>query len=327
MSQKRSLPKITNKRALEFLKSEIPTNNVLFDFFLNIKMFHNDKFGNMYKCDFNFENCNTLILSGGALKCVYFLGCLTHLDISKIQHFGGTSCGAILSTLLVVGYTPFDIFKKLMYHFNKFSEESIYALNNTSPFTVLKQILTYDYHTMKLLDFTISIVTEMIEEKGFDKNITFGQLYQKTGKDLAFVTGNASKFTEEVFSIHSHSDTPIIIAMKLSCALPIIFPICRYNNNIYVDGFFFDNFPIKLSKMFKETTGVVAITTLNSHYDKRVTKYYKNPDKYKIIMIPDDINKYFLVSKDDKFCMFMTGYNYIRENKKHCKLKSRRNTV
>lgn len=252
-------------------------------------MIYKDKYGNKFICDYKFNNCNTLILSGGAMKCMYFLGALSVINPKvKFINFGGTSCGAVLCSLLSIGYTPIEIFKKFV---------SIKEI----PITKSLNILTKNMEIM-------------FEEKGFNKNITFKELYEKTGNNLAFVASNVSKLREEIFSVKNHPDTSIVIAVKMSCSLPVIFPISKYNNDIFTDGIFFDNFPLKLSRIFDNFTNILAITTFKAYYDNRLSEFYKQHKLYKIVLIPDYINKHFFLNDEEKFCMFATGYNYIVEN-------------
>lgn len=254
-----------------------------------------DKFGVEFTCDFNLNDCNTLILSGGALKCITFLGALYRIEyiLNKIIYYAGTSSGSVVATLLSIGYSPVYIFKIF------YSQKSVPVCDS--------------------LDLVLSNLKILFRKKGIDPNITFKQLFELNGKYLAFVTTNVSKLNEEILCHITQSDMPVLIGIKLSCSLPIIFPIAKYNSYIYADGIFFDNFPIKLSNMFPFKKSVLAITTLNSHYDKRLHKFYKNPKIYKILMIPDNVKKYFNATKDDKFCMFSRGFNFCDESIKYCK--------
>lgn len=267
-----------------------------------------DKFGYNYECDFDFENSNTLVLSGGAFKCVYFLGALFRMKhrYKNFRYYAGTSCGSIIASLLCIEYSPVEIFQLILKHI-KDSKMSFF----------------------KLLEYIVNVLEEKFEEKNFDKNITFSQLEYKTGKQIAIVATNLSKFKEEIFSSSTHPNTSIITAIKMSCSLPFIFPISKFNNDIYSDGIFFDNFPIKLSKLFPKRKKIIAISTKSSHYDKRIVEYYKNSKVYKIILIPDKISKHFFVTLDDLFCMFISGYNFVDDNiflEKQQKHRKRRNS-
>lgn len=250
-----------------------------------------DKFGKKFTCDFNFKGCNTLVLSGGAFKSIYFLGALVRIkNFSNLKYFCGTSAGAMVSALIAIGYTPIDIFKRLY-------RERVNIYNVTST-----------------LDVAIARMEQMFEEKGISKDISFIDFEKVTKKKLAFVSSNVSKMREEIFSSLSYPNIPLIYAVKLSCSLPIIFPTSKLNDDIFIDGIFFDNFPIKLCKLFPNHKQVLCITTTSSHYDKRICNYYSRSGTYKIIIIPDLKHKYFCLTQKDKFYMYITGYNFVHEN-------------
>ncbi|CCA61444.1 hypothetical protein AV955_gp087 [Diadromus pulchellus ascovirus 4a] len=248
-----------------------------------------DKHGNEYTCDFRFEGSDTLVMSGGALKCISFLGAICAVgsikDV-KFKNFAGTSCGAIVSALLAVGFSPFQIFLKM-----------VKAYSDTMNIT-------------RVLDQTIAVVAEMFKEKGFEDTATFRDVFVKTGNRLAFVATNVSKMREEVFSTETNPNMEVITAIRLSSALPIVFSTTYYKNDIYVDGIFFDNFPLKLAKLFPNRKKVVGITTFGSHYDNRLRAFYAKPSIYKILMLFDN-GKYFCVTKKEALTMFVTGYMYV----------------
>lgn len=257
-------------------------------------MFFKDKYNLEYECDFDFKGCNTLILSGGAYKCIYFLGALDRIkkldylkNLNNLKYFGGTSSGALITTLIALGCSPYELFSKIL-------EER--CENVTS-----------------LLDVAIDFVKEKFTERSMDENITFKEFEMVTGKQLAFVVSNISKLREEIFCMQTHPDTPVITGIRLSCSLPILFPVAKYNNSIYTDGIFFDNFPLKLAKLFPKSYKVLCITTLTSHYDRRMKEFYNNTKTFKIILLPDHIRKYICVTKENKYIMYVTGYNYVNK--------------
>ena len=63
------------------------------------------------------ENYDTLILSSGGVKGLYMLGALYYFSEKKSTSFKkyiGTSVGAIISYLLAIGYSPFEILSTLI---------------------------------------------------------------------------------------------------------------------------------------------------------------------------------------------------------------------
>ena len=57
---------------------------------------------------------DTLVLSGSSIKGITFLGALQYLYdnslLKNVKTFVGTSSGAMISFLLIIGYTPVEIF-------------------------------------------------------------------------------------------------------------------------------------------------------------------------------------------------------------------------
>ena len=56
---------------------------------------------------------DTLVLSGGSSKGILTLGalqyCYDNFLLNKIETYVGTSSGAIISFLLIIGYSPIEI--------------------------------------------------------------------------------------------------------------------------------------------------------------------------------------------------------------------------
>lgn len=247
-----------------------------------------DRYNKIFTCDFDFEDADTLVVSGGALKCIYFMGALAAVyDSTKrfeIKNYTSTSAGCFIAILLALGYRPFELFKR---------------------FVELRDVLIFS-----TLDHTVTTVGHLIVEKGFDRNITFEECFQATGKKLAFVTFNASRMRGEVFSKDTSPDTSLLMAARLSSSLPILFQPAQYNGCIYIDGIFSDNFPLKLAREFGDVKKVIGVTTRTGSYPRSIEEFY-NDERFKIIMLDDPVKKWFFVSKLEKFKMFREGYHFV----------------
>jgi hypothetical protein len=61
----------------------------------------------------NIISFDTLVISGASSKCIIILGALQYLYdqnyLNNIDNFTGTSAGAIVCFLLIIGYTPIEI--------------------------------------------------------------------------------------------------------------------------------------------------------------------------------------------------------------------------
>lgn len=181
---------------------------------------------------------DTLCFSGGGVQGISFIGSLLYLEKKKyfklqnITTFIGTSCGAIISLLLLIYNNINDIYSLLINNLKYFDIDcnidnifDNYGINNGNIFS---KILTFEL------------------QKKFNKsNITFMELYKLTNKKLIIIGTNFTLSKEEVFSYEKTPNISVILAIRISISIPFIFTPVLLNNNYYVDGALVNNFPIK----------------------------------------------------------------------------------
>ena len=176
----------------------------------------------------------TVVLAGGGIRGILQLGCLYYLYknnyLSNTTTYCGTSIGSITCYALILGYTPINILSYICcnkpiqgFEFNIFSLLTNFGLFNWELIEVHLRKLTLD----KL-----------------DHIPTLKQLYEKYKKKLICVTYNQSKQKIEYISKDTHPELSCLIALRMSCNLPLLFHEFIYNNNIYIDGGIADNFAI-----------------------------------------------------------------------------------
>lgn len=252
-------------------------------------LFYADKYGNLAKCDINLT-FNSLVLSGGGIKCIYKLGFLYGLNLNHIQTFVGVSSGAIVCFLLAIGYTPFEIFIKL--------------LNNL-------KWLNHSYSNGLFNNNIKEHISKLLAEKIQSNDITFERLFKLTSKRLIVNAFNITEFKQEIFSLETTPYMSCIKALELSISIPLLFEQSYWNNNSYIDGGLVNNFPITLALKY-EGLNILAITTLFTYYDKIL---YQD-ERLNVVLINDRDNELYLnASNATKFDMFRYGYLY----KKHFK--------
>lgn len=178
---------------------------------------------------------NTLILSGGCMKTISTLGSLQYCYETKllttIETYVGTSAGAIICFLLVIGYTPIEIITYL-------------CVNN-----VFKDI-TIDIGGM--LNHTgavsYSIVQDTLEKMTIQKIgylPTFTDINNIFKRDLVITTFNYTTKELEYLNFKNTPTMPVLVALRMSSSLPLIFEPFLYMNNVYIDGGIAENFPIR----------------------------------------------------------------------------------
>jgi len=275
-------------------------------------------------------NIRTVVLSGGAVRGISILGglqCLHDRDLLKgADTFIGTSIGAVISYLYILGFSPVELMVKLC---RKGFLEELLDIDISAMFRGHQAIS--NFHKLQELLENLTV-----EKRG--RFMTLHQLQDMTGKRLICSTYNLSLRKMEYMGPESHPDLPCITALRMSCSLPLLFPGFHYMGSVYVDGAMADDFP--LSQIETERGTAIGIRVVDEEDHKSPVpstsnlldymnclfsvflnnihrlslKMYRN--RCKIIfslLIPQEVSRYRLhLSTQDKFNMFSSGYNGVR---------------
>ena len=214
---------------------------------------------------------NTICLSGGGISgishiCILqFLNKNKIINLKKIKKYVSTSVGSIVSFLLIIGYKT----EKIIEFINTFDFKNI-----NENFDLDNLINNYGLSSASKL---IIVIQSFLFNKTNNKNITFAELKKKFNKSLGIIGTNLTKNREEYFSPETTPDMSVILAIRISISIPIIFIPVKYNNNIYVDGGIYNNFPINYCN--KKTTFGITLhrqnnNSINNLYDYFISIYH-----------------------------------------------------
>jgi hypothetical protein len=185
-----------------------------------------------------------LIISSGGNKGISSIGILEELQmlypIDKINYYTGCSVGALICTLLNLGYTINEL-KKIVFEINFGIFQDLKLANLLDKCGLDEGI--------KMTNF----LTAFIINKKWNQNITFEELYNITHKTLTIVVTNITTGNPEY---HNYINTPnlnILLSLRMSINIPIIFSPIFYNNNYYVDGGLLDPFPFYYNKTINKS--------------------------------------------------------------------------
>lgn len=266
-----------------------------------------------------------LAISGAGINGLAFVGCLDVLErngiLRHIEGFSGSSAGALVSTLVVMGYKANEL-KNIMFKvdFGKFVH---FDLD-----TLIKKFGACDGSEL------IKLVNFLFRNKGLDPSITFKQLYDKTHKRLNITGSCLSKaaFTDKFsksdsFNYETTPDMKILEALRITISIPWIYSPHTFNNQMYVDGALFHPYPISWFKNLdpekKYTLGFVSYdiyedtpTSLDSYslsilvgmMDQLKMLCVKNYKKQTVILENLESNCFdFGISNDSKELLFKCG--------------------
>tara|TARA_B100001093_G_scaffold311805_1_gene297582 strand:- start:833 stop:1789 length:957 start_codon:yes stop_codon:yes gene_type:complete len=240
-----------------------------------------------------------LVLSGGGVTALGFLGILKLLYeydlIKEIEHYVGTSMGAIICYLLTIGFNHNELleFSKL-FNFSKITEDI--KLDN-----FLNNYGFIDMNNIQIILKNISSV------KNINHDITFEEHYQKTNKKLSITGTCLSDFKLYYFNYENNPNMKIFDAILISCCIPLLFNPVEYDNKCWIDGGIINNFPIDYCNDEIDNTLGIAIK------DVCFGKCSINPKKD----LPDYLSNLFkclvysdTIKKLDHFDNYTIKYNF-----------------
>lgn len=207
-----------------------------------------------------------LVISGGGTNGVGEVGSLKRLeelglDLKKIKSVSGSSVGSIISTAIACGAS-------VEYIKNKMNSIDFKLLEDHKCFLIegLHLLNNFGLHSMKEVD---KLVSSVLIELGYDKDITFQQLYDRTNVWLT-ITYLSMNYKRTIFADHIYEPNSIVReAILKSSAIPMFYEAffegSRANKQVAVDGGTTLNFPMIIPRLQKvnpiEILGLKFIST------------------------------------------------------------------
>jgi len=204
------------------------------------------------------EKYDTLVFSGGSLKCLSQIGCIKYFEekniLKNIRNYVGTSGGTLILLFLVLDYS----YEEIRDFFITISNSVI--LLSINPEQILELFDNYGLNDGSIIK---NIVREALYKKLFQEDITFIELAKKTGKNFIICASNIEQVKSSYFCLENTPDVNVVDAIMASCAIPILFNPVEINDVLYVDGGIYNNFPINYDKINKKTSFGINIYSNN----------------------------------------------------------------
>ena len=182
------------------------------------------------------ERINKLVFSGGSTKGISYIGIIKGLEeknlFKDIKTFAGTSIGAIFSFLLAIEY-------------------DYYSLNSIVTSTDIEKLCKINKMSSYGFDDGINLVSkikELMDNKNIKYDITFRELFKLTNKRLIITVTNLTLKKAEYLDYKRTPDMKVLVGLRMSFSVPIVFKPIIYDGCYYVDGGLVDNLPVSIFK-------------------------------------------------------------------------------
>lgn len=228
------------------------------------------------------KRITTLILSGGGVKGISYIGALKYLDELKmmkaenveseetcnipefdISEIVGVSAGSIVSLLYILGYTYEELVDEILSK----------NLSDLKELRIKNFLQKYGFDSGRRI---MNWIETLIIRKGYSKDITFADIYTQFRINFRVVTTNLNKYKTVVFDKQSSPTLRVTRAIRMSIGVPFVFTVTRYRGECYVDGGLINNYPIKeYDNRLDNVLGLKLVTRGEFHQiDESIDSFY-----------------------------------------------------
>ena len=220
-----------------------------------------------------------LTFSGGGIRGLSYIGCLKALEefniLAQTECFVGTSVGAIFALLLNLGYTYSELQEIVI-------TIDLKTLRDITCDGIFNYFKDYGFESGNKLERLMRI---FIRKKVDNDNITFKELYNKTGKKIVITGTCLNTRTCEYFNYETYPDMSVISAIRISITVPFVFTAKKFNNSLYVDGGVCENYPLNAYNNKDEILGFILSDSVGN-------KEINELDEYTLAIIQCISNKF-----------------------------------
>ena len=256
------------------------------------------------------HNIKNLVLSGGGLQGISFLGVLKYLSENKllndIDNYIGTSVGSLISFLLLIGYTYQELYDFCI----SFNMEKLVKDPNLDNFLEF-----YGFETSNKLTY---VIKRLMDNKNISKDITFLEFFNLNKKKLTITGVCVNNKKLNLFNFENTPNMKILIAVTISCNIPILFSPIKYENKLWIDGGAILNYPIEISDDLENTLGIAIFDKqdLIEEDTEDILSYLSNLVKSMIYGSNNlTVEKYtFNTIRIDRNISFMNGFSIAKED-------------
>lgn len=220
-------------------------------------------------------NKKELILSSGGMKGCMMISCLeelhTYHPLYTFDIITGCSVGSLIGTMIALDFNLEEM------------KEVFIDLDWNQFFDMKLTNFIEEYGFVDGIKIK-NIFTAVFIQKNIPIDITFLQLYQKTGKILTFTTTNITLGKVEYHNIFTTPHLSVLFSLRLSINIPLLLKPIEYNQCYYIDGAVLDPYPYYVMKNTKKIG--IYLTDTNMFENNKLLEYHGHFDYLlQIVMI------------------------------------------
>jgi hypothetical protein len=182
-----------------------------------------------------------IVMAGGGPNGFTYYGAVRELAIKKywnienIQTVCSTSVGSLFAVVITLGYDWTDIDE----YFIKRPWQNVFKMDM---FSLFESVQKMGLFTIKNVEDTIA---PLLAGKDISIDVTMRELYEITKIETHIYITELNTFRLIDVSYKTHPDWRVVDAIYCSSSLPIIFLPVIKDGQIYCDGGFLSNYPIR----------------------------------------------------------------------------------
>ena len=183
-----------------------------------------------------------LVISGGGPSGLLTYGIASYLErndfwkLSNIESIYGCSIGAYIGVIISLGFE----WECIDDYFIKRPWEKLVSDSKVGLVDI------YDKKCLINDNFYRESIIPLLKAKDLNETITLKELYDYNSIEIHMFTTNINTYTLTNIDISykTHPSLPLIKALQMTMAFPIIFEPIINDNNCYIDGGLLNNFPL-----------------------------------------------------------------------------------
>ena len=182
-----------------------------------------------------------LVISGGGPSMIQTLGAIQYLEtaefinINNIETIYGTSAGAIVGVLIALKYDWVTINDYII----KRPWQDVFAIKAQNIFDAYTKKGLFDIKTIE------KCFKPLLDAKDISMSITLDEFYKYSNIELHFFAFEINNFVLTDVSHITHPDLSLLVALQMTCGLPVLLTPVFIEDKCYADGGIMCNYSLK----------------------------------------------------------------------------------